>query len=153
MALNQTIESPNIQKIRAESGQFTADAINVMWGALNDTRAVLRRSFRRTKERIEPLVLHVVAAASIDNLDLQGASIVSFEGSTAQNFTGMKAPETGETRVVIVHVNGTGTITAKDEATSTAANQLSVDGGDQAMATDDGTIFVYLASKWKQVAV
>jgi len=103
---------------------------------------------------MEPLVLHVVAAASVDNLDLQGASIVSFEGADAQDFTGMVAPETGETRVVIVHVNGAGTITAKDNATSAVANQLTMDGGaDQALATDDGTIFVYLKTSWRQVAV
>ena len=136
MATNLTIESPNLDKIDKEAGPFTSSAINLLWLALNDTRAIERRDMRRASEIVAPKVLSVAAAASVDNLDLEGASIVSFTGGTGQNFTGMRAPETGASRVVFVQVSGTGTITCKHNATSETANQLTnKTGADVALTT------------------
>lgn len=153
MATNQTVEAPNYEKIAKEAGQFTSDAINLLWLALNDTRATERRDFRAASEKLAPKVLSVTAAASIDNLDLEGASIVSFVGTTAQNLTGMRAPETGKSRLVFIQVNGTGTITVKNNATSETANQIVLStGADTARATGTGIVLVYLNSKWREVA-
>lgn len=153
MAFNLTIESPNFEKIEKESGQFTSDAIALLWAALNDTRATMRRAFRLASETLEPKVLTLAAGASVDNLDLQGASIVSFTGGTAQNLTGFRAPETGKSRIVFVQVNGAGTITAKHALTSETANQLSnASGADVALATGAGIVYVYLEGKWREVA-
>lgn len=153
MANNLTIESPNFEKISSEAGQFTADAIAILWAALNDTRRSERVDFRRASERLEPKVLAISPTASVDNLDLQGASILHFAGSTAVNFTGMRAPETGKSRVVFVLVTGSATITAKQAVTSESANQLSnTSGADVALATGAGIVYVYLSGKWREVA-
>lgn len=153
MASNLTIESPNLDKIEKEAGQFTRDAINTLWAALNETRKTERVDFRQVRDILGPKVIQVDAGASVDNLDLQGASVVEFTGSSAQNFTGMRAPETGRTRLVIVAVTGSGTITAKHLVTSESANQLDNAGAaDLTLATRGAVIYAYLSGKWREVA-
>lgn len=153
MSNNLTIESPQFEKIRKEAGQFTYDAINLIWQALNDTRAVERRDFRRASESIEPKVLTIAPAASVNNLDLQGASVLSFTGASAQNLTGFRAPETGRSRILFVQVSGAGTITVKHNVTSETANRISTStGADIALATGGKIIFAYLEARWRQVA-
>jgi hypothetical protein len=152
MASNLTIESPNFEKINKEAGQFTSDAISLLWAALNDTRAAQRRDFRRSTEKITPKIISLSPAASVNDLDSQGASTISFTGGT-QNFTGIRAPETGEARVMLVHNSGAGTITVKNTVTSEAANQFATStAGDVALTTGKGIVFQYLASKWREVA-
>lgn len=153
MAFNLTIESPNFEKINKEAGQFTSDAINLLWAALNDTRAQARRDFRQASEKLEPLVLSIAPSASVNNLDLAGASVVSFTGASAVNLTGMRAPETGKTRLVFIQVNGSATITAKHNATSETANQIVLStGADYAISTGKGLVVAYLSSKWRELA-
>lgn len=153
MATNQTVEAPNFEKIAKEAGQFTSDAINLLWAAINDTRATERRDHRMASEQLAPKVLTVDAAASINDLDLEGASIVSFVGASAQNFTGIRAPETGKSRIAFIQVNGAGTITIKHSVTSETANQFVCStGADTARATGTGIVFAYLSSRWREVA-
>lgn len=153
MSTNLTIEAPNFDRITKEAGQFTSDAINLLWSALNDTRASERRDFRQATEKLEPKTLTVIAAASVDNLDTQGSSIVYFTGTTAQNFTGARAPETGHSRLLFVQNSGTGTITVKNSLTSEAANQFVLStGADYSMTTGKGIIFHYNGSKWRELA-
>jgi hypothetical protein len=153
MATNQTIESPNLGKINKEAGQFTADAINTLWSALNATRADQRRLVRLATDKVAPKKLSLAPTTTVSDLDLEGASVVSFEGSTAVNFTGMRAPETGEVRIVFVQVNGSGTITAKNELTSEAANRLThASGADVTLASAAGIVYVYLNGRWREVA-
>lgn len=152
MSTNLTIESPNFEKISKESGQFTSDAISTLWAALNDTRAALRRDFRLTSEKIAPKIISLSPVASVNDLDSTGASTVSFIGGT-QNFTGIRAPETGEARILFTHNSGAGTITVKNAATSESANQFATStGADYSMTTGKGIVFQYLASKWREVA-
>ena len=153
MAENQTVESPNFEKISEEAGQFTSDAVALLWAAVNDTRATDRRTNRVAVETLSPKILVISPSASVDNLALNGASVLSFQGGTAQNFTGMLAPETDRTYVVFVHVSGAGTITAKQAVTSEAANQLTNIGGvDAPLVTGQGAVYIYSAAKWRQVA-
>lgn len=151
MATNQTVESPNFEKINKEAGQFTSDAVNLLWTAVNDTRATERRDFRQRQLK----VITKSASASVDNLDLEETAlitVVSFTGGSAQNFTGARAPETGQSRLLVVQVNGAGTITIKHNATSETANQfVNSSGADLARATGTGAVYIYLESKWRQV--
>jgi hypothetical protein len=152
MANNLTIESPNFEKISKESGQFTADAISLLWNALNDTRAVGRRNFRQATEKLTPKLLTLTPTGAVTDLDSQGASIIAFTSGT-QNFTGIRAPQTGESRVMFLHNHGAGTITVKNAATSETANQFATStGSDYTMSTGKGIIFAYLSSKWREVA-
>jgi hypothetical protein len=151
---NLTIESPNFEKISKEAGQFTSDAISTLWSALNDTRKTERIDFRLARDIMAPKVLPLAASASVDNLDLAGCSVIQFTGSTAQNFTGMRAPETGITRIVLIHNTGSGTITAKHNATSDTANRLSNStAADVALATGASRLYIYLSSLWRDVTL
>jgi hypothetical protein len=153
VANNLTIESPNFEKITKEAGQFTSDAISLLWAALNDTRKSMRTGIRQAQETIQPKIKSLAPSASVDNLDLEGASIVSFTGANAVNLTGFRAPETGASRIVFVQVNGSGTITAKHNLTSETANRLSnTSGADVTLATGAGIIYVYINSLWREVA-
>jgi hypothetical protein len=153
MANNLTIESPNFEKIEKEAGPFTSDAISLLWAALNDTRKVERMDFRRASETLAPKVKVLAPSASVDNLDLEGASVLQFTGGSAQNLTGMRAPETGRTRVLVISVTGAGTITVKHNVTSESANQIVCSSGaDTAVATNGGMVLVYLTGKWREVA-
>lgn len=152
MATNLTIESPNFEKINKEAGQFTSDAVALLWAALNDTRATERRDFRLATEKLAPKVLSLSPTASVNDLDSEGATSVSFVGGT-QNFTGVRAPETGEARLLVVHNSGSGTITIKHDVTSEAQNRFICDGAaDIPLAQNQGAIFQYLGSKWREVA-
>lgn len=153
MATNQTVEAPNFEKISKEAGQFTADAINLIWLAINDTRATERRDHRQASDILAPKVLSVTAAASVNNLDLEGSSVVSFIGGTAQNLTGIRAPETGKTRLAFIQINGAGTITIKHNTTSETGNQIVLStGADTARATNSGIVLAYLSGKWRECA-
>jgi hypothetical protein len=152
MATNQTVESPNFEKISKEAGQFTSDAINLLWAALNATRADLRRETRLAQERVEPKRLDQSPSAGLDNVDTDGASVVSFTGASSVNLTGFRAPETNANRLLFVQVNGAGTITVKNSATSETANQIVTStGADVSLTTGKGLVLAYLASKWRQV--
>jgi hypothetical protein len=153
MSNNLTIESPNFDKIEKESGQFTSDAISLLWAALNDTRKSMRIGDRLATEMMRPKLKQVSAAASVDNLDLEGCSVVEFIGASAQNFTGMRAPETGRTQIVVVYTSGTGTITHKHEVTSESQNRLTLAGGaDSAQATRGCVVYAYLSGGWREIA-
>lgn len=154
MANNLTIESPNLDKISTEAGQFTSDAINTLWSALNDTRRTERVDFRIARDILAPKLLAILPTASVDNLDLQDSSVLQFAGSSAVNFTGMRAPETGKTRIVLVHNTGSATITAKHNVTSEATNRLSNStAADVSLTTGSSALYVYLSSLWRQVAL
>lgn len=153
MATNQTIEAPNFEKINKEAGQFTADAISTLWAALNDTRKTERTDFRIVRDILAPKVKQLAPTASVDDLSLDGCSVVEFTGSASVNFTGMKAPETGRSQVVFVYVSGTGTITAVHNATSATANQLdNASAANVTLATRGGIVYIYLSGKWREIA-
>lgn len=153
MASNLTIESPNFDKIRKEAGQFTSDAVKLLWEALNDTRATERRDINLLIRSFTALSLS--PAASVDNQALGPTSaytVVSFLGGSGQNLTGFKAPETGQAKLLFLQVSGAGTITVKHNATSETANRIiTSSGADTALTTGKGMVLAYLASNWRQV--
>jgi hypothetical protein len=150
VASNLTIESPNFEKIDKEAGQFTADAVSVLWQSLNAIYAELRRRLRLAEDMQRPKVLTITPTASVDNLDLQGCSVVLFNGTSSVNFTGMKAPETGTSQVVYALSTGSGTITAKQNVTSESANRLANSTG--ADKTLTRSIYVYAGGLWREIA-
>jgi hypothetical protein len=153
MAQNQTVESPNFEKISKEAGQFTSDAIALLWAAWNDTRATERRDFREASEKLSPKVLSIAPAVNTNNIDLEGSSVVSFTGSDSVNVTGFRAPDTNKTRLIFCQINGSGTITFVNNATSETENQITTStGANVARAQHAGIVFVYLNGKWREVA-
>lgn len=153
MASNLTIESPNFDKITKKAGQETADAINTLWSALNQTRKELRTTDRLCTDLITGKPIEVAAAASVNNFNIKDYSIVVFTGGSAQNCTGFLAPETGQTKLLVVLVTGAGTITMKHNVTSDSGNRLvNSTGADVTRATNQGIIYAYIGSKWREVA-
>lgn len=153
MATNQSVEAPNYEKISKEAGQFTSDAIALLWAAINDTRDSQRRGLRENSEKVGPKVLSLAPAGNQDNLDIEGSSVVSFTGAASVNITGFRAPDTGKTRILFCQVNGAGTITFIHAATSETVNQIVLStGANTARATNTGIVFAYLESRWREVA-
>jgi hypothetical protein len=135
--------------IEAESGPATTQAIQSLSLALESAKIDLARSLQVAKDRIEPKTKTVAQSANMNNLALDGASVVHFTGASSVDLTGFVAPEPGRARVLIVFSSGAGTITMKHEVTSTAANRLDlITGADTTLV---GTVFVYLSSRWRQV--
>ena len=151
MSRNLTVEAPNFEKIAEEAGQFTSDAISLLWLTLNLTRQEQRAGERHAIEMLAPKVLTLSPSASVNNLDLQGCSVVHFTGGT-QNFTGMRAPETGKSRVIIAVNTGGGTITVKHNLTSESQNQISTKTAGDVTLT--AAVFISLpgGTKWLEVA-
>jgi hypothetical protein len=149
---NLTIESPNFEKINKEAGQHTSDAVGLLWAALNDTRKTERVDFRQARDIMAPRVLSLNQTAAVDNLDLAGASVVEFTGTVGINFSGIKAPETGRTRIVTVYVTGSGGVTLLHDSTSESANRFTMTtGANRLLSTQDGLILIYLSGKWREV--
>jgi len=153
MANNLSIEAPNFEKIEKEAGQYTSSAINTLWGAMNDTRKTERTHFLITSSEVFVNPLLLSPSASVDNLDMRGFGLLLFTGSSAQNFTGIVAPETGRVKVIYVKVVGSATITAKHNVTSLAANRLALaNSADYSMTTGKGLIIAYVNSLWQEIA-
>lgn len=153
MANNLSIESPNFDKIEKEAGPYTSVALSTMWQSLNETRKDDRVHFSIVQSELFVNPLSTAPTASVDNLDARGYSAIVFTGASAVNFTGIVAPENNRVKVVYIKVVGSATITAKNNATSLAANRLALSGAaDFAMTTGKGLIVMYVNSLWQEVA-
>lgn len=150
MAENLSVESPDFDKIRKESGTATSDAIRLLWYVTNNEIADRRRGVREAQEKREGKVLSAAPASAQDNFDAQGAFLVVFTGSTAFNLTGIRNGLDG--RCLLIHVTGTGTVTVKNEsASSDAANRIdSQSGADLSVTTGKTLILNYYASRWRE---
>lgn len=144
--------APAFQSVASETGPATENALRTVWLDLQSLERKEITDIDLARSLIAPRVLQVSATGPVNNLDLGVASVIQFTGSSAQNLTGIIAPETGATRVVIVHVTGAGTITTKHLAGPTATNMLSNStAGDVTLSTGKSAIYIYLSSLWRQV--
>lgn len=153
MANNLSIEAPNFEKIEKEAGPMTASAMATVWAAFNDTRKTERLHFGIVSAEVFVNPLIIAPGASVDNLDMRGFGLLLFTGAGAQNWTGVVAPETGKVKVIYAKVVGAGTIAAKHNATSLAANRLAFSGAaDFSMTTGKGVVIAYVNSLWQEIA-
>lgn len=149
MANNKT---PDFAVISRETGQAATDAIQLIWTLLNNQIRVSQSGLLVAMSRLEPYVYAASPTSTQTDIDIDGASIVHYTGSTNFTLTGWRSPDPGKARVVILHNSGTATITVKNEATSLTSNQFHLKGGaDKTVGQDDSLIFVYLASKWRDI--
>lgn len=143
---------PDFGLIRQETGIITSDAFSTLWQQVTTAASDEARSLKKLKDIWEPKVIVSAPSVNTDNLAIGQSSVIHFNGATSVNLTGIVAPEPGQARVVVIHVSGAGTITLKHETTSTTANQLSlISGADTTKATRTSAMFIYLASKWRQL--
>lgn len=143
------MEAPPTDQVRAEAGQFTADALQSFYLGLTQESLDRLREDRISRDRLEPKVLVVTATAN--DVDLKGASVVHVSSGTV-TLSGFIAPSPNKARLVIIYNSSGNNLTLKNEATSATANQITCkSGADTTIATKNGTVLVYLSSKWKQV--
>lgn len=153
MAVNLSIESPDFDLIRKQSGYAVEDAIRLLWNVLNEEQRSRRLGVREAKEKIEGKVKTDPSTSNQDNYDSEGAQTVYFTGGSALNVTGIRNGVEG--RVIIFTTLGVGTITYKNNsASSDTANRIVTAGGaDVAAATNKTFIVQYLNNRWREVSL
>lgn len=153
MATNLTIQSPNFDKIRLESGYFTRDAVMTLWEGLNDTRSTELADVTGLRAELAPKSLSLAPSGTTNNLDIRGYSILSLTGSVNESITGFWAPDTNVAKLLFVQNSGTATYTLSNlSASSESQNQIASKAGtDISLASGGAVGFVYLASKWRQI--
>tara|TARA_Y100000310_G_scaffold322653_1_gene381943 strand:+ start:193 stop:720 length:528 start_codon:yes stop_codon:yes gene_type:complete len=67
---NLSIEAPDLDRIRRESGAATEDGVRLLWMALNDTRKLVRAADQRQ-------VLQVVQAGTVTSVSTTSATYVT----------------------------------------------------------------------------
>lgn len=151
MSFNLTIESPQFEYIKKESGTHTSDAIRLLWAVANQEADARRKGLRVATERIAPKSIVNSPAAAQDNYDTQFGTIMRFDGAAAFNLTGLKARS--ENSIVIILVLGAGTVTLKhNSANSEAVNRiLLAAGADKAVATNKAVMLSYQNLRWREL--
>ena len=153
MAENKSIQSPDFDKIRKETGVETERAFRTLYFALDYEISTRRRLIRDVTNTLEGKVISVDPGAQQDNFDTERALIVLLTGTVNRTFTGFSNGYEG--RVVFVFNVGTATYTFADEsASSDEANRFQLSsGGNETRAQDTGIVFLYLNSRWRELTV
>lgn len=152
MASNLSIESPDFDRIRKGDFHSIEDAIKLLWYVANEEARLRRANDRRVENRLSPHIVRFSPAANQNNVDLEGAGLVIYEGSTAVNVTGYRAPaESGD--VLLVLVTGSATITHQNQhASSDAGNRMVFQGAaDLGVATNRSLMLTYTDSRWREM--
>lgn len=152
MALQFTIESPDFDRIRAGDNNAIEDAVRLLWFVANEEGRSRRADARKISARFSPAVLTLQPSANQNNLDMEGAGLIVFTGSTAVNITGFIAPST-DGAVLMILVTGSGTITIQHQHASSSAENRVVcqSGADVAVATNSSIILIYQGSRWRDL--
>ncbi len=153
MAENLTIESFDYDKIKKESGSTTADSIQTLWYVANNEARERRVGVRLAQERRRGKVVSAAPTTKQNNYDAQGAFTLLFTGSTAFTLTGIRNGMEGD--FLLLHNTGSGTITVAHNSTdSDTANRFVMQAGsDKSVAQNKSLLLVYLASRWREVAL
>jgi hypothetical protein len=148
-----TVEPPDFDKIKRESGQFTADGIRLLWLVANDEADARRTGIREASERWDKKVLVLAPTVNQNNLSTQDATILRFDGASAVNITGIRARVEGA--IILISVLGTGTITLQhDNAGSDARNRMLFQAAaDKAVLTNKDVLLKYLNTRWREVSL
>lgn len=149
MAENLQISSPDFDRIK--KGDFNAihDAINLLWMVGNNEASVRARTVQQAQNRLSPKVQADAPLVGQNNYDGGDTSILSFEGATNFNLTGIRNGIDGWVRVI--HNLGSGTITLKYEsASSDASNRIdTVTAADKTVTTGQTAFLVYRNHRWR----
>lgn len=148
-----TIESPDFDKVRKESGRATEDAIRLLWLVANDEARDRRNGVREAIERWEKKYIILAPTVNQNDLDTQNATIIRFDGASAVNVTGFKARVEGT--IILVSVLGSATITLMhSNAGSEARNRILFQAAaDKAVATNRDVFLKYLSSRWREISL
>ena len=151
MANQFTVEAPDFDNIKRETGVNTRDGIQTIWLALNSESESRRIGVREASERIAPKLIELSPAANQNNLNTQFASVIQFNGAASVDVTGFQA------RVVptflFLVVLGAGTITLKHQSASSIDRNriVTLSSGDLAIATNRTVLLCYLNTRWREI--
>ncbi len=151
MAENLSVDAPDFDLIRKESGRATEDALRSLWYVLNDESRQRRLQARRSDGRIAGKIFTSAATANQNNFDTEDSLIVMFTGASAFNLTGLRNGVEG--RVVFLLNVGAGTITVKHaSASSDLLNRIRTQtGADVSLTTDKTVVLQYANSLWREM--
>lgn len=134
---------------------FDAVGFNSLYLALSQEAQDRDAAVRIAKDRIEPKLLISAATGTANNFDLAGASIVYFNGASALDITGFRAPDPGKARVLWIYNASSGNITIKPaNAGSATANQIigpMASTIDYIMPPGGAVQFAYLNQRWRGI--
>lgn len=153
MANNLTIESPDFDHIRQETGVHTMDGIRLLWSVANSEAKDRRIGVRLAIERQEIKTLISSPTVNQNNFDTDYSTTLRFDGASAINITGIKARVEG-TRIRVL-VLGSATITLMhSNAGSEAANRILLfAAADKAVATNKAVDLEYQSSRWREISL
>lgn len=153
MAENQTIEAPDFDKIKKESGSATRDAIQLLWFVANNEAAERRRGVRAAQEESLRKVKSIAPTTQQDNFDTEGSPLVEFTSTVAFNLTGLRNGQSGMLRVL--YNRGSATVTVKyNSGSSDASNRFDMQGAaDVSLTTGKSVVFRYFGGVWRQMVL
>lgn len=153
MSVNLSVEAPDFDWIKRESGVHTMDGIRLLWSVANSEARDRRTGVRLAIERQEVKTQIDSPAANQNNYDTDYATTLRFDGSAAINITGIKARVEGaRIRVLVL---GSATITLMhNNASSEAANRILLfAAADKAVATNKSVELEYQSSRWREISL
>ena len=146
-----TIEAPNFDRIKGETGVETSAAIELLWAVANDEAASRRAGVRTATERMAPKRINLSPSVNQNNLDTEFATVLRFDGATSVDLTGLQARV--DPTILILLVLGAGTITLKNaSASSLERNRIITSaGGDVAITTNRSVMLIYSNTRWREI--
>ena len=152
MPTNLSIESPDFDRIRKGDFHSIEDAIRLLWYVANEEARLRRSADRRIEDRLSPRVLSRAPSGNENNVDLEGAGLIVYTGSSSVNITGYRAPSR-DGDVILILVTGSGTITHMDQDGDSDAGSRMVfqAAADEAVATNTALMLSYYDSRWREM--
>lgn len=146
-----TVEAPDFERIRQETGTETQTAVTLLWRVANDEAESRRAGVRAATERIEPKALLLTPSVNQNDLDTKFSTVLRFDGASSINLTGLQARP--DPCIVILFVLGAGTITLKNESASSIARNriVTASGGDVAITTNRSLMLMYTNTRWREM--
>lgn len=146
-----TVEAPDFDRIKRETGVSTLEGITLLWRVANDEAESRRAGVRSATERMEPKALLLTPAVNQNDLDTQFSTVLRFDGAASVNLTGLQARP--DPTIVIIFVLGAGTITLKNQNVGSIDRNriVTASGGDVAITTNRSVMLMYTNLRWREL--
>lgn len=153
MATNLSVESPDFDYIRHETGLVTSNAIKLLWEVINAELATRRKGVARASNYLQGTITSDVSTAQEDNLDAKNSLIWWYNTASSFSVTGIRNGVEG--RIIFFHNVGTGTITfVNNSGSSDTTNRiLTQSAGNVARATGKSFILMYINARWRELSL
>lgn len=153
MSTNLSVESPDFDYIRHETGLVTSDAIKLLWEVINFEISTRRKGVKRATDYLAGKITSDASTSAEDNLDTLNSLVWWYNTASSFNLTGLRNGVEG--RVIFIHNVGGGTITFKhNSGSSDVANRILLQAGvDKGLATGKSIVLLYINAKWRELSL